>query len=234
MRRIIGAFIVLQIASIALYQLAASLEDYGELWNGLPLLRTAPFEIAQWVFILAAEAVLIFFAVRFASRRAPEQAPEELVRSDEHERLERKSTFRWDVRAGTVNKALEKASMKTIAAFMNSQGGHLVLGVGDGGEAVGMEHDYASLPRRDADGFQNHFSNVLSAMIGPSFRQFVRVRQFDHEGKECTLVSVRPADRPAYVKDHENEEFFIRTGNGTTALRISEANAYINSRFSTK
>lgn len=162
---------------------------------------------------------------------ASESDPAALVSSEEHEHLERKSTFRWDVHTKSVNKALEKAAVKTIAAFMNSQGGHLILGIGDDGGVVGVERDYGTLMRRDADGLQNHVSNVLSAMIGPTFRQHVRMRPFKHEGKECMLVSVDPSDRPAYVRDQDHEEFFIRTGNGTTSLRMSDANAYIPGRF---
>ncbi len=169
-----------------------------------------------------------------AFRTDEDPDPGEMVSMPEHERLERKSTFRWDLKSGTVNRAIEKAAIKTVAAFMNSQGGHLILGVGDKGEAVGLESDYATLSRRDADGLQNHFTNVLSAMIGPSLRQFVRMQPFTHQGKECMLVSVSASDRPAYLRDQEHEEFFIRTGNGTTSLRMSEANAYIASRFSTK
>jgi membrane protein YdbS with pleckstrin-like domain len=313
---IVGSFIALQFATAGLYFLAASLTDYAELWEGLPLLQGIDFTIAQAVFIFAAEVALIFYmffawyrqTVRLTSdqlvfergllmrshtvvplsriatatfrqsilgrlthyglvevrdtRNAlllrldgmsdpqdfvdeivqrkgkqvvdADEDPGELLTMPEHERLERKSTFRWDLKTGAVNKVLEKASIKTVAAFMNSQGGNLVLGVGDRGEAVGLEADYATLSRRDADGLQNHFTNVLSAMLGPSLRQYVRMQPFTHEGKECMLVSVSAADRPAYLRDQEHEEFFIRTGNGTTSLRMSEANAYIASRFSTK
>lgn len=160
-----------------------------------------------------------------------EVEPSELVRADEHEQLERKSTLRWDLKTNSVNKALEKAAMKTVAAFMNSKGGHLLLGVGDHGEAVGLEYDYATLSRRDGDGLQNHFTNMLAAMLGPSLRQFVRLRPFTHDGKECMLVVVSASDRPAYLRDQDHEEFFIRTGNATTSLRMSEANSYIVSRF---
>jgi hypothetical protein len=106
-----------------------------------------------------------------------------------------------------------------------------LLGVGDRGEAVGLEYDYATLPRKDADGLQNHFSNALSAALGPSLRQHVNMRPFTHEGKACMLVAVTAADRPAYVRDQDHEEFFIRTGNGTTPLKMSEAHTYIHEHF---
>lgn len=312
---IVSSFLALQFVSIALYVLAASLEDYGALWESLPMVHSVPFAMAQVIAVLLAESVLALYIFlswyRQAVRLTGDQLiydeglilrshtvvplsriatatfrqnilgrltrygtlevrdghgavmlrligmsdpkhfvdhlmerkgrlktdtdiePHELIHIDEHEQLERKSTLRWDLKTKAVNKSLEKATMKTVAAFMNSKGGNLLLGIGDGGEVIGMEHDYATLQRRNADGLQNHFTNVLSAMLGPSLRPYVRLSSFTHEGKECMLVSVSAADRPAYLRDQEHEEFFIRTGNGTTSLKMSEANSYIASRFGT-
>lgn len=230
MRKAIFAFAGLQVASIALYRGAASLGYYAKIWRALPVLHHIPFAFAHLTVIVLAEAALIGLMTFLWYRRKPVN-PLQLVRTAEHEQLERKSTLRWDLHTGTVNKALERAAVKTVAAFMNSRGGDLLLGVGDNGEAVGLEHDFATLPRKDADGFQVHFSNVLTAMLNPSLKRYIRLQPFVHGGKECLQVCVRPADRPAYVSDHDREEFFIRTGNGTTSLKISEANEYIASRF---
>ena len=48
------------------------------------------------------------------------------------------------------------------------------------------------------------------------------------------LVAVAASPRPAYFTDEGREEFFVRTGNGTTALKVSEAAAYIETRWSNK
>lgn len=234
MRRVIGVFVGLQVASIVLYRFAAEFGDYGALWESIPIARLIPFAFAQGLFVVAAEVALISAMTWLWYRRVQKKKPVNplaLVHEPEHERLERKSTLRWDLKTNTVNKSLEKAAMKTVAAFMNSNGGYLLLGVGDCGEAIGLEYDYTSLPRQDADGLQNHFSNVLSAMLGPSLRRYVQLHPFTHAGKNCMLVSVAPADRPAYLTDQDREEFFIRTGNGTTALKMSEANTYIHEHF---
>ncbi len=155
----------------------------------------------------------------------------DLLNKDEHENLEFKSTFRWDTRQNSVNKILEKSVMKTIAAFLNSQGGYLVIGVDDNKTVVGLASDYGSLVRKDADGFENHFTQVFHNMIGAEFRQFVKLNWSQVDDKECCVVSVSPSRKPAYLKgDNNGEEFYIRTGNGTTALKLSEANAYIDSR----
>ncbi len=156
----------------------------------------------------------------------------DLLKKQENENLEFKSTFRWDIRQNTVNRVLEKSVMKTIAAFLNSQGGHLVIGVDDKKSVVGLALDYSSLVRKDADGFENHFTNIFNSMIGAEFRQFVKLNWSHVDGKECCIVSVFPSQKPAYLKNDNDEEFYIRTGNGTTSLKLSETNAYINSRHS--
>lgn len=157
--------------------------------------------------------------------------PLRLVGEAEHERLERKATFRWDLKTEAVNRALEKAAMKTVAAFMNGQGGQLLLGIGDDGSAIGLERDIQTLARRSMDGFQTHFFNVLAAMIGNDARPLVALRPFVHDGKACALVTVAPAPRPMYLADEGKEEFFVRAGNGTTALKMSDAHAYIGTHF---
>ena len=155
----------------------------------------------------------------------------DLLRKDEHENLEFKSTFRWDLKQNMINRVLEKSVMKTVAAFMNSDGGNLIIGIDDQRSMIGLKQDYDTLSRKDSDGFENHFSHIFHNMIGPEFRQFVRLGWSKKEDKEFCVVSVFPCHKPAYLKDGSNEEFYIRTGNATTTLKLSEANAYIDSRW---
>lgn len=155
---------------------------------------------------------------------------QDLLNKHEHENLEFKSTFRWDTKQNTVNRGLEKSVMKTIAGFLNSQGGHLVIGINDNKTPVGLALDYSSLVRKDADGFENHFSQVFNNTIGAEFRRFVKLSWHRVDDKECCVASVSPSPKPAYFKNDNNEEFYIRTGNGTTALKLSEAKEYIDAR----
>ena len=104
-------------------------------------------------------------------------------------------------------------------------------GVDDQKRVVGLTADYATLGKPDADGLENHFTHLFHKMIGAEFRQFVRLHWDKMEDKECCVVAVAPAPKPAYLRSDDNEEFYIRTGNGTTALKFSEASSYISSRF---
>jgi aspartyl/asparaginyl-tRNA synthetase len=139
-----------------------------------------------------------------------------------------KSTMRWDMAMSQINRGLEKMVLKTVAAFLNSDGGQLVIGVDDRGRVLGLEHDMKTLTKQDADGFENHFTHVFNSAIGAEFREFVRLRFTKAGGKDVCVVSVAPAPRPAFARFDSAEEFYVRTGNSTTPLKISEATAYIS------
>ena len=155
----------------------------------------------------------------------------EYLRGHEHEKLEFKSSLRSDMHTGKVNRALEHAVMKSVAAFLNSDGGRLVVGVGNGGEVYGIAADCHTLPRADADGFENHFTNLFREMIGPAFRRFVKLSFHAVDGKEVCVISVAPSTTPVYMKFNNDEAFYIRTGNSTSALPPSAIADYARSRW---
>ncbi len=155
----------------------------------------------------------------------------DVLREREHERLEFKSTFRWDTKEKKINRGLEKAVIKTVAGFLNSDGGVLVIGVDDEKKVHGIHHDYQTLPRPDIDGFENHFNNIFTDAIGAQFRRLVRLDFQPHDELMVCMVKVNPSDKPVYVKMDNAEHFFVRTGNATVALPVSEIAGYAKSRW---
>ena len=147
---------------------------------------------------------------------------ERLLTENEHDKLEFKSSLRFDYKTLQASRDVEKAAMKTIAAFLNSKGGHLVLGVNDSLVTVGIENDYQTLQRKDADGFENHFTQAFNSMIGPEFRNFIKLWFHKLDGHDLCVVQVLASPRPVYLKTDNNEQFYMRTGNISTALKLSE------------
>ncbi|MBN1223178.1 MAG: ATP-binding protein [Candidatus Aminicenantes bacterium] len=67
---------------------------------------------------------------------------EELIKRGESKTLEFKSTLRWNLRENRKeDKVITLAVLKTIAAFLNTAGGDLLLGVGDDGTVTEIERD---------------------------------------------------------------------------------------------
>ncbi len=154
-----------------------------------------------------------------------------IINQEEDEKLEFKSSLRFDHKIGNINRDLEKAAMKSIAAFLNSKGGYLVIGIDDSRKPLGLHHDYQTLQHKDSDGFENHFTQVFNAMIGPEFRSLVKLWFYNVEEYEVCIVQVSLGHKPVYLKLNEDERFYIRTGNIVTDLKFSEVESYKRSRW---
>lgn len=226
-------FVVLRnlvVAEMLLYlafMILALSADWGKTYEGFVLARYVRFEVIEFLSLGLFQLGLIVLV--FARSLNEESDINEMLKSGEHEKLEFKTSLRWDMKQNQVNKELEKMAMKTITAFLNSEGGHLLIGVDDKGNPTGIENDFASLTRSDADGFENHFNNIFSSMIGPEFRRLVKLNFNNIENKTICLINVEPGHKPAYLKIGTGEDFYIRTGNVTTPLKMSEVATYTSS-----
>ncbi len=139
-----------------------------------------------------------------------------------------KSTLRWDIRAGKTNQAIEHAALKTIAAFLNSDGGNLLIGVRDDGSIEGIETDKFV----NEDKFLLHLWTLIRTCMGRDVSPYVRTILEKQGDKTVCLVRCRPCNRPVFLRQAGfNEEFFIRVGPSSNALDISEALKYMTDRF---
>ena len=77
-------------------------------------------------------------------KRRPSRRPiDELIDNDEDDAVEFKSTARWDLREERAQaRRWRTPIVKTVAGFLNTDGGTLLIGVGPDGSLVGLELDY--------------------------------------------------------------------------------------------
>lgn len=155
----------------------------------------------------------------------------EMLKLPEGQELEFKETLRFDVLKSTVNKDIEKAVIKTIAGFLNSKGGTLLIGVKDNGEVAGLFPDFGTLKKQNRDGFENYFGILLKEFFGGKVMGKVIIRFEEKDGLDVCVVNVLSASAPVFVKSEGKEEFFVRSGNSTHPLSMSEAESYIRQRF---
>jgi len=204
--------------------------NYGSIYidNGAPHNSIALGDIQH---PLEQRKIIERFAGQQSHHFGEEPDVSKLIIQEEHEHLEFKSTMRFDQRQKETSREMEKAVMKTVSAFLNSKGGILVIGVNDNQEIIGLRDDYETLPRKDSDGFENHFTQLFNKMIGPEFRHLVRIKFQGINDLEVCLVQVTTSSRPVYLKVDSNEHFYVRTGNVTTPLKLSEVEAYSRSRW---
>lgn len=154
-----------------------------------------------------------------------------LISLGESSAVEFKSTFRWDVKESRANRALEDVIMKTIAGFMNGDGGSLLIGVSDSGEITGLENDYRVLKKKDRDGFEQALMTAVASKLGTDVCQYVHVVFHNTMGKDICRVIVKQSHRPVYIREGNDMRFYVRTGVSTRGLNIQEAVEFISTRW---
>ncbi len=171
--------------------------------------------------------------LRLTSGGEPKPRTEEfdlaaLVDYGESEAVEFKSTLRTNLHTGEADKRMEMAVLKTLAAFLNTGGGTLVIGVHDDGTPLGIGADkFAS-----EDKMSLHLVNIVKARINPQALTSMNMHFEDHDGERVMVVRCRKSPAPLFVKDGEQERFYVRTGPSTTELSTSQSLDYIKQRFS--
>jgi hypothetical protein len=154
-----------------------------------------------------------------------------LIRRGEDDNLEFKSSFRYDYRQQKVNKALEAVIVKTLAGFMNTEGGSLLIGVADDGSIVGLENDFQTLQRKDSDGYTQALMTTVAGKIGTPACRLLRILFHRQDGKEVCRIVVLPSPVPVYAKEDKQSKFYVRTASGTREMDLQEAVGFIKSKW---
>ena len=150
----------------------------------------------------------------------------ELIAAGEHEKLEFKSTLRWNLKADRAGKEIELAVLKTVAAFLNTDGGILMIGVGDNGDILGIESDQFE----NEDGYLRHFSSLLNQHIGLEFSESVEFALHTINGKRVCVVNCRKSSQPVFLKHKKEESFYVRSGPSSRQLSLSQVLEYLKDR----
>jgi hypothetical protein len=171
---------------------------------------------------------------------APPSAPieatvEELIEAGESADVEFKQTFRWDINKGQPNKKMEEVIAKAVAAFANSDGGTLLIGVHDTNGVIGLEPDLA-VTGGDLDGFELALTDSLQHQFGSAFKaQYVKVSFPTVSGLKICRIDVSSSQKllPIEItgKDgQKSKRIYIRSGNSSQELPSHEVEAYLQSR----
>jgi len=201
-----------------------------------------PLQIFMTILLLST-IFLIFRLVqeyRHISGKIP--SPEELLRKKinqgETHTMEFKSSLRWDYKMGELNKSLEEVIIKSIAAFNNSDGGKLLIGVSDDGKIIGLKNDYKVMKESGRDFYELHLRNLLSSRYGLGYTtKNLKINFPIIENLEICQIQIQRGKEPLYTKISKKgggpvEKFYIRSGNASRVLEnISEATEYIITRF---
>lgn len=156
----------------------------------------------------------------------------ELLTNMETVRIEFKSTARVPLKSDIPEKVINEGIIKTVAAFMNSEGGTLGIGISDDGDILGIQPDL-DFKKQDLDGYQNWLSTLLMNSIGQAtVAKGINVRFESAEDKVVCLVDVSRSSVPVYAETVKGKDiFYVRVGNTTRMLSGQEMVRYVENHF---
>ena len=162
---------------------------------------------------------------------------EELISEGESSRLEFKSSLRWDYVNSSINSKLENVVLKTVAAFNNTDGGVLIIGIDDDHNVLGLDRDYESL-NGDRDRFEMHLLQRISNKYSTDYTtKNISIKFHTINDMEICELEIAKGTSALYTlvknKDGQKEEkFYVRRGNASVEIsNKSEIENYIKDRF---
>ena len=122
--------------------------------------------------------------------------------------------------------------VKTIAGFLNTEGGTLLIGVTDARQPIGLGHDTPLVKPPNADGLVNWLTTHLTNALTHAAVMRTRARIEDVTGHDVCRVDVAASSVPVYARmSSRDEAFWVRMNNSTRALPEIEIEEYVRDRW---
>lgn len=154
-----------------------------------------------------------------------------LIKSEESEILEFKSSLKWDLKTNQANKELAREIMRATVAFLNNKNPDkiLLIGIDDDHNIMGIEKDLKSWCQGKRDVFEQTLANLICKYIGAEFNDFIHVEYQKIENKIICILRLEFSPyEPVFFKSNNGYEFWLRIKNRKKLLDHKEAAKYIN------
>jgi hypothetical protein len=150
----------------------------------------------------------------------------QLIVEGESKTVEFKESLSLDVRTNKKEKFVEISCIKTIAGFLNSDGGTLLIGITDAGKVIGIDNEI-NLFYKNSDKFCLHIKDLIRDYISEEFYCFVDYNLVKADGMTILRVDCNKSEAPCFIGD----DFYVRVNPATDKLVGPSMLKYIHSRF---
>ncbi len=129
---------------------------------------------------------------------------------------------------------IKNQTLKAIVAFLNSNGGELVIGIHEKDhikEYVGIQHDLKSTIKfKSKDSYLQFINSQINSYILPlACKDFIHVEIEKENDVELCIVKVKKLPKkyqPARLLDNKEEKIYIRNGNTTEEIVGNKLHRY--------
>lgn len=150
-----------------------------------------------------------------------------LIREGESKHTEFKETLSLDVKKQTKEKYIETSALKTVVAFLNTEGGILLIGISDEGKITGINDEVEKF-YKNIDKFLLHWKTLLKERIGEENYPFIEYRIVNVAEKLVLWVECKESPSPCYL---DQIDFYVRTNPATDKLEGPKLVEYVKNHF---
>ena len=151
-----------------------------------------------------------------------------LISQDESTVHEYKSTLRLDLKTKKHEKYITFDVLKTIAAFLNTEGGTLVIGVTDNKNVIGLE-----VETKNIDEWSRCLVDNIRDKIDKKFMEtYIKLETKKYKNLTIGILYCQklPKSEQAFLEDKNRKELFVRTHASTKKLDPKDLVDWIKTR----
>ena len=100
---------------------------------------------------------------------------------------------------GELRRAIEREVIETLAAFLNTDGGTLIIGVKDDRTIVGIEVDYPWVKPRSRDGWCLTFDHLVTHQLGAEVMNCIDLQLEPWHDHTIAVIRCEPREEPTWV-----------------------------------
>jgi serine/threonine protein kinase len=161
---------------------------------------------------------------------------EKLLSSDESATLEFKSVLRLpagppklgDARSpDRLDPVLKYPALKSLAAFLNTDGGTLIIGVRDDRSIAGIEADFPDRKGSIRDAWRLAFDSLVSRYLGGEALNCIDLQLEPWQGRTIAIIRCSPSKEPTWIGD----DLYVRRTASTEKLSTRHALAWCRQRW---
>jgi len=159
-----------------------------------------------------------------------------IIDQTENNKLEFKSSLQYCIKKNKENKDLRFEVLKTLAAFANTDGGILLIGVEDNREIYGLENgDFKTIEQSNPyDAYKLLLDSLIGSNFGNAFHNILEPVKFHtiQDKTICKIIVKSKYIEPIYItkripNKRPYKAFFIRAQASSRELNNVEQDKYI-------
>ena len=155
----------------------------------------------------------------------PDLEFEKLITQDESSKHEYKSSLRYNTKEKKLTEWLVDSSLKTIAAFLNTDGGNLLIGINDDKKILGIESDQF----KSDDTWVRFLKDKIKSNLGLKYLEtYIKIETKKLENKTIGIIkcAALPSNEHCLLKD----KLIVRKGPSSHELPVRDALSWVQNR----